>query len=876
MADLDLDLKAMKLLNNGISLPADDEPLPRQFGRLTLLKRLARGGMGEVFLAATRGIEGAERPCVVKAIRPEHLEDKSFRARFLDETRIQAQLQHPGVAQILEASTTTDGSPYAVVEYIEGRHLGEVLARSNQLGVRIGWADAVAIGICFGDALAHVHERTDPSGRPLQIAHRDLSPQNVMVGYSGDLKLIDFGTARGENRRCRTVAGIVFAKPGYVAPEVANQTPGGPQADLYAFGVMVWELIAGHRFLQGDAVEHQARVARGDGRLPPLAKDVGAPERLDRILAELTAPSLATRYPSARRAVADLAELLKAAPSLADGDRSVRGRISQLMQLLYPAEPARSRADFSRRVAQATKVAQEAAESTRAGIPEPSPAPPAAEEPDPGLLVGTRYRLTRCLSQGGMGEVWEAVHVDLGRVVALKLIPEAASRSPEARARFKSEARAVARLDHPGVVNVHDFGIAGDGRFYYVMELLSGATLAERLKEGPLHWRLAVRVAMDAANALGAAHLAGLLHRDITPANLFVTADGRVKLIDFGVARHIESVEEAGGDAPLVVGTPEYVSPEQAAGAPADSRSDLYALGVVLYEALTGRVPHPLGPDGSPSLPALLTAKITRTAPAPSFVLGAAVIPRSLDRVVMRMLDRDPSKRPDSASALVSELEAVLATPTAKRPKREIIVGAAALALGTIGLVAFAGGSGEATARPQVDLAALRETPASTTDAATLAATADEVIDVDAIDMQGTEASGMEPALVAPKAQSAVEVRVEHLLGLFRRGRKTEAHHEMKLLAAKHPEDARVAEGLVTTAPSVGAWGEALGAARRWNRLEPSARSVVAVARLERATLSGDPVATLHAASARYPGDADIEKLLATCLDERAERLARR
>ncbi len=875
MADLELDLKAMKLLNNGISLPADDEPLPRQFGRLTLLKRLARGGMGEVFLAATRGIEGAERPCVVKAIRPEHLEDKSFRARFLDETRIQAQLQHPGVAQILEASTTTDGSPYAVVEYIEGRHLGEVLARGNQLGVRIGWADAVAIGICFGDALAHVHERTDPSGRPLQIAHRDLSPQNVMVGYSGDLKLIDFGTARGENRRCRTVAGIVFAKPGYVAPEVANQTPGGPQADLYAFGVMVWELIAGHRFLQGDAVEHQARVARGEGRLPALAKDVGAPERLDRILAELTSPSLATRYPSARRAVADLAELLKSAPSLADGDRSVRGRIAQLMQLLYPAEPARSRADFSRRVAQANKVALEAAESTRAGIPEPSPAPPAAEESDPGLLVGTRYRLTRCLSQGGMGEVWEAVHVDLGRVVALKLIPEAASRSPEARARFKSEARAVARLDHPGVVNVHDFGIAGDGRFYYVMELLSGATLAERLKEGPLHWRLAVRIAMDAASALGAAHLAGLLHRDITPANLFVTGDGRVKLIDFGVARAMESTEEGGGEAPLVVGTPEYVSPEQAAGAPADSRSDLYALGVVLYEALTGRVPHPLGPDGSPSLPALLTAKITRTPPAPSIVLGATVIPRSLDRVVMRMLDRDPAKRPESASALVSELEAVLGTPTTKRPKREMMFGAAGLALSALGLLTFAGGSREPEERAQANLADLSRAPEDPPTGQTLAAT---VMDLDAVDAPtaNAELAESEPARAEPPVRSEVEVRVEQLLTLFRRGRKTEAHHEMKLLATKYPEDARVAEGLVTTAPSVGAWGEALGAARRWNRLEPSARSVVAVARLERATLSGDPVATLHAASARYPGDADIEKLLATCLDERAERLARR
>src|SRR5690606_36982822 len=171
----------------------------------------------------------------------------------------------------------------------EGRHLGEVLTRCAQLGVRLAWEDAVAIAISLGDALAHVHERTDAAGRPLEIAHRDLSPQNVMVGYGGDLKLSDFGTARGENRRCRTVSGVVYAKPGYVAPEVAKQIHGGASADLYAFGVMFWETVAGRRFLQGNAAEHQAAIARGELTLPPIAAEVGAPPELDAIVARLTA-----------------------------------------------------------------------------------------------------------------------------------------------------------------------------------------------------------------------------------------------------------------------------------------------------------------------------------------------------------------------------------------------------------------------------------------------------------------------------------------------------------------------------------------------------------------------------------------------------------
>src|SRR5258708_37960140 len=239
---------------------AGEERIPRSFGRLWLLRRLARGGMGEVYLAATAGIEGAERPCVIKISRRDHADDRSFVARFLDEARVQAQLQHHGVAQILEASTDASGEPYVVVEYVEGRSLGEVRTRAIHAGVRIDWSDAVAIGVSAAEALGHIHERTDASGRALGIVHRDLSPQNVMVGYGGDLKLIDFGTARGENRRCHTISGVVFAKPGYVAPEVASGISGDSRVDLYALGIMLWELLARLRFLLGEAPEHPALV----------------------------------------------------------------------------------------------------------------------------------------------------------------------------------------------------------------------------------------------------------------------------------------------------------------------------------------------------------------------------------------------------------------------------------------------------------------------------------------------------------------------------------------------------------------------------------------------------------------------------------------
>src|SRR5579872_3087381 len=141
--------------------------LPRVLGRRLLLKLAARGGMGDVYLAATTGIEGAERPCIVKTVRRDHIHDGSFLARFLDEARVQSQLNHPGVAQILEASTDENGEPYTVVEYVEGRSLADLRHRAVQVGARIGWAEAVAIAIEMGQALAHVHERAGADGSPL-------------------------------------------------------------------------------------------------------------------------------------------------------------------------------------------------------------------------------------------------------------------------------------------------------------------------------------------------------------------------------------------------------------------------------------------------------------------------------------------------------------------------------------------------------------------------------------------------------------------------------------------------------------------------------------------------------------------------------------
>jgi eukaryotic-like serine/threonine-protein kinase len=570
----------------GLSSAVVAIPLPRVFGRLLLLKLLARGGMGDVHLAATTGIEGAERPIVVKTVRRDHIHDGSFLARFLDEARVQSQLNHPGVAQIVEASTDENGEPYTVVEYVEGRSLADVRHRAVQVGARIGWAEAVSIAIEMGQALAHVHERAGADGSPLGIVHRDLSPQNVMVGYAGELKLIDFGTARGHNRRCHTVAGVVFAKPGYVAPEVARQQVGDGRIDVYAMGVMLWELCAGKRLLSGDTQKHLEDVAGNRFSVPLLAPTRGIPKELDAIIQKLCANDPDDRYANAGHASTDLARVLAQAPA-SSGERGVRARIAGLMKTLWPHEPARARAEFAKLLKQARGLRRE---------PETPPSErslqiaAAAMAADPTMLAGTSYRLGKKIGEGSSGEVYEAEHAELGRKYALKILSTAHGAASDAVDRFRREARAIASLSHPNLVRLHDFGRSLDGRVFLAMELLHGTTLDAYADAQPLPWREAVGLAIQATRALEAAHGAGLVHRDLKPQNLFLTSDGDLKLLDFGVAMALADTaaaeERQKGFA--VFGTPEYMAPEQVAGEPVDARCDIYALGCVLYELVTG------------------------------------------------------------------------------------------------------------------------------------------------------------------------------------------------------------------------------------------------------------------------------------------------
>ncbi len=270
-------------------------------------------------------------------------------------------------------------------------------------------------------------------------------------------------------------------------------------------------------------------------------------------------------------------------------------------------------------------------------------------------VLGGRYRLTRRIAAGGMGEVWEARDEVLGRVVAVKLLRREFADDPSFVERFRAEARHTASLSHPGIAQVYDYGEAdpaAGASAWLVMELVPGEPLSALLaREGPLDSARALDLVEQAAVAIQAAHVTGLVHRDVKPANIMVTPAGTVKVTDFGIARAVDAVSMTRTGE--VIGSAHYLSPEQARAQPATPASDVYALGVVLYECLAGSRPFA---DGG----ALAVAHAHAVEEPPPLPASVPIRVRSL---IERAMAKNPADRPATAGALAAEIATLRAGP---------------------------------------------------------------------------------------------------------------------------------------------------------------------------------------------------------------------
>jgi len=681
---------------------------PRRFASYVLLKPLARGGMGELYLALS-GAPGMEKLCVIKKVLP-HLVAPDNVQRFRDEAMVAVRLSHGNLVTVFDAGHSDD-QIYLAMDFIEGKDLLATWNRCAQRGVPFPIEVAVYIVKELARGLGYAH-----AFGGLNLVHRDVSPANVLLSYTGEVKLTDFGLATSTLKLQHTAPGIIFGKLSYLAPEQARREPLDGRTDIYVCGILLWELLTGQQLFpvkpaafapghpKSDSTADALERVRNPRAIPPSHVTDRVPLELDRIVMRALKANPAERYQTGEELRADLGAYLARTAPETDADR-----LSKFLKLLFEKDTDAERreredlvrnashflagAEVPRSMAYTVPHSPSARETPDRGVKpatpsrgmRPTPVPhrapsgahaegigdarddshPRLVEKDPrvGTTVAERYYLRRLCGEGAMGRVYEGQHIDIGRRVAVKILQSSYRHTPELVERFRREARAASRIGHPNIVDVTDSGTTDDGAFFFVMEYLDGINLEDLInREGMLAVDRALLIGAQICRALQAAHSVDVIHRDLKPANIMLINrkedEDFVKVLDFGISKTLDidtgPKRQNLTNPDVAVGTPVYMSPEQAAGMPADARTDVYAVGGLLYEMLTAVPPC----DGDNIL-AILNKKASED-PRPLRELRPDV-PPDVEAVVMRALARFADDRQQSMATLKDDLVRCLA-----------------------------------------------------------------------------------------------------------------------------------------------------------------------------------------------------------------------
>ncbi|MEW6682048.1 MAG: protein kinase [Nitrospirota bacterium] len=268
---------------------------PERFGPYLLLKKIGRGGMAELFLARQTGVAGFERVVAIKRILPHLTEDREFVQMFVNEAKLAAQITHPHIVQIYDFGAVL-GTYYMAMEYVMGKSLAAVLAQGQARGVPVPLSAAVLITARIAAGLDHAYRGTAASGAPLGIIHRDISPQNILIGYNGDVKLVDFGIAKAASSSSHTQTGVLKGKLAYLSPEQAWGKAVDHRSDLFALGIVLHEMLTGQRLFKADnEFTTLERVRTADVPVPSAVKE-GLPKALDAIVLKTLAKNPGERY----------------------------------------------------------------------------------------------------------------------------------------------------------------------------------------------------------------------------------------------------------------------------------------------------------------------------------------------------------------------------------------------------------------------------------------------------------------------------------------------------------------------------------------------------------------------------------------------------
>jgi serine/threonine protein kinase len=297
-------------MNPRPNIAPDHELLPgRALGKYEILRKLATGGMAELYLARARGVAGFEKTVVLKRILPHVAADETFVQMFLDEARLAATLQHPNIADVYDVGEI-DGTPFFTMEYIHGQDVRSIRVATRKRDEQVPMAIALAVVHGTAAALDYAHARTGPDGQPLELVHRDVSPSNIVVSYDGAIKLLDFGIARAASHQHKTQIGTLKGKTPYMSPEQCRAQRLDRRSDLFSLGTLMFELTVGRRPFRGDTdFTIMEQIVCGEAPRPSTFVR-GYPADLEAIVMKLLARDVAARYQSGEELLHDLEELV--------------------------------------------------------------------------------------------------------------------------------------------------------------------------------------------------------------------------------------------------------------------------------------------------------------------------------------------------------------------------------------------------------------------------------------------------------------------------------------------------------------------------------------------------------------------------------------
>jgi serine/threonine protein kinase/curli biogenesis system outer membrane secretion channel CsgG len=642
-------------------------------GRYEILSKLGSGGMGAVYKAAFKPLGG--RFVALKILKPDVGAEQEFRKRFEREAQIAATLEHPAIVRVTDFGKLSSGLLYMALEYVEGEDLRRNLKRYPN-GMPVERAARIAWEIL--DALAVAHRAG--------VIHRDLKPANIMLSNLNGreiVKVLDFGIARIMDGESLTLAGQIIGSAPYMAPEQTRAEAIDQRADIYAIGCLLYELATGRPPFNGSNVTEIIKLHRKQVPLSPDKIRPDLPPAFVALILQSLEKDPARRPQKAQDFAMALEQCLCPQPHSEDDLRTITGGLAMPSENISVTNsaPEGNTVQISGSQVAALYASQSgsAASSGAIEVSQSASFSTSLYSRLEGQVLDGKYRVEEKLGEGGMGAVYRVTHLMLNESMALKVMHPQQAQDPTFRERFQREVQVMMKFVHPNAVTVREYGISSQGLLYMTMDYSTGRPLKELIaSSAPLPPKRALGLARQVLEALGEGHRKGIVHRDIKPDNILIEredGEDHVKVLDFGIAKILQDGPDKGDGkgigkekdqanltGSLVIGTPHYMSPEQAGGEAVDNRADLYAVGCVLYELLCGEKVF----EGTTVMQALMAhvnkAPIPLRERAPKAKISAAV-----ESLVMKALSKDPADRYESAKAFIAAIDKALvnASPSA-------------------------------------------------------------------------------------------------------------------------------------------------------------------------------------------------------------------